>query len=385
MNPLARTPRSARILPGLLLALPVLALAVIGSGSASAVGSPSRSPHDQRPHVRPDHDRGGHDRADIVVAADGSGDTTTVQGAVDLAPAGSSARTTILIRPGVYQGAVTVGADKTGLTFVGATGDPEDVVITDDRANGTPKEGGGTWGTSGSATVTVAGAGFEARGVTFANAFDEAAHPEIANRQAVAVKTMADKVVFDHVRFLGNQDTLYLDSPAADVPARVYVRDSYVEGDVDFIFGRATAVIEGSTIKALRRDSTPDGYVFAPSTSKEFAHGFLVTRSRLITDADPGAYALARPWHPSSAPDNDPRLVVRDSYLAAHLAVDAPWATMSGYDWTPGSNAEYRNSGPGALVTDARPQLDARTARAYEVADFLRGDDGWSPQDGPRC
>ena len=361
--PSRRSRGRARLVPGLLAALPMLALAAPATAAAR-------------------QDAAARGCADIVVAADGSGDATTIQAAVDLAPSRSARRVEILVRPGVYQGRVTIGADKPHLALVGATGDPTDVVITDDRANGTPKPGGGTWGTSGSATVTVAGDGFEARDVTFANAFDEAAHPEIANRQAVAVKTTADRVVFDHVRFLGNQDTLYLDSPAVDVPARVYVHDSWIEGDVDFVFGRATAVIDRSTIKALRRAGTPNGYVLAPSTSASSTHGFLVTRSRLISDADPGSYALGRPWHPSSAPDNDPRAVVRDSYLGPHLAVDAPWATMSGYDWTPGSNAEFHNRGPGARITPERPQLDAAAARANGIADYLAGDDGWAPEEG---
>ncbi|ANC30258.1 pectinesterase family protein [Isoptericola dokdonensis] len=352
--------------------------ALLAVGALAATTGPAQAGDRHHPHRPHDHDR-------IVVAADGSGDATTVQEAVDLAPTGSAERVEILLRPGVYHGRVDVDAARTNLTFVGATGDPADVVITDDRAAGTPKPDGGTWGTSGSATITISGDGFQARSVTFENAFDEAAHPEITNRQAVAVKTRADRVVFDDVRFLGNQDTLYLDTPSVDVPARVYVRDSYVEGDVDFVFGRATAVIEDSTIKGLSRDSTPNGYVFAPSTSKGFAHGFLVVDSRLTTNAADGSYFLARPWHPSSAPDNDPRLVVRDSWLGKHLAVDDPWTTMSGYDWLPGSNAEHRNVGPGARVTADRPQLTRAQARDHEVADYLAGDDGWAPHRDHRC
>jgi pectin methylesterase-like acyl-CoA thioesterase len=321
--------------------------------------------------------------ADLVVAADGSGDATTVQEAVDLAPALSATRVTIRVEPGVYRGRVVIGTDKPRLTLVGTTGDPADVVIVDDRANGTPRPGGGTWGTAGSATVTVEGDEFEARDVTFANAFDDAAHPEIVNRQAVAVRTTADRVVFDRVRFLGHQDTLFLDSPAVDVPARVYVRDSWIEGDVDFVFGRATAVLDGCTITALPYDATPDGYVFAPSTAAGNPHGFLVTRCRLVSDAAPGSFALGRPWHPSSAPDNDPRVVVRDSFLGAHLATGAPWAAMHGYDWLPGRNVEYRNDGPGALVTALRPRLDDDDARAHTPAVYLGGDDGWAPHGRP--
>ncbi|WP_418277515.1 pectinesterase family protein [Isoptericola jiangsuensis] len=353
--------------------------ALTAAGACLATAVPAQAGGHRDHHHGDRHDDGPR----IVVAQDGSGDAGTIQEAIDLAPENSTERIEILIRPGVYQGRVDVDSAHPRLSFVGSTGDPTDVVITDDRAAGTAKPEGGTWGTTGSATVTVSGAEFHATSVTFENAFDEAAHPEISGHQAVAVKTRADKIVFDDVRFLGNQDTLYLDTPSADVPSRVYVRDSYVEGDVDFIFGRATAVIEDSTIKALDRDSDPSGYVFAPSTSKDFAHGFLVVGSRFTTDAADGSFFLGRPWHPSSAPDNDPRVVVRDSWLGAHVKAD-PWTTMSGYDWAEGSNAEYRNSGPGAKVDDDRPQLTRTEARDHEVADYLSGDDGWAPQSEKR-
>jgi pectin methylesterase-like acyl-CoA thioesterase len=198
------------------------------------------------------------------------------------------------------------------------------------------------------------------------------------------VKTAADRVAFENVRFLGNQDTLYLDSPSATVPGRVYVHDSYVEGDVDFIFGRATAVLDDTTINALPRSSDPSGYVLAPSTSAEFSRGFLVIDSKIVSQARDGSYFLGRPWHPSSAPDNDPRAVVRDTWLGTYLKAD-PWTTMSGYDWLPGSNAEHRNVGPGARVTADRPQLTRAQARDHEVADYLAGDDGWAPHRDHRC
>lgn len=318
-------------------------------------------------------------RERITVAADGSGDADSIQGAVDLAPANPVDRVDVVIEPGTYHGRVDIDRNHSKLSFIGATRDPADVVITDNRASGTPKPGGGTWGTTGSASVTVAGNEFEAYAVTFENAFDEAAHPEITNRQAVAVKTTADRVVFRKVRFLGNQDTLYLDSPSADVRSRVLVADSWIEGDVDFIFGRASAVITDSTIKALRRDSDPNGYVTAPSTSRSNPYGFLITKSRLISNAQPGSYFLGRPWHPSSAPDNDPRVVIRESSLGNHIKTEDPWTSMSGYDWYPGSNAEYRNSGPGASVNPNRPQLTPTEAADHEVGDYLAGYDGWAP------
>jgi pectin methylesterase-like acyl-CoA thioesterase len=47
----------------------------------------------------------------LTVAADGSGDHTTIQAAVDAVPAGNSARFTIKIKPGVYAGQVIIPRD----------------------------------------------------------------------------------------------------------------------------------------------------------------------------------------------------------------------------------------------------------------------------------
>ena len=60
--------------------------------------------------------------------------------------------------------------------------------------------------------------------------------------------TQADKLIFENVRFLGNQDTLYVKTARADTVARAYFKDCYVEGDVDFIFGRATFVLDACEI-----------------------------------------------------------------------------------------------------------------------------------------
>src|SRR3569833_257056 len=157
-----------------------------------------------------------------TVALDGSGDFTSIQAAVDAIPAGNPTTYTLKIEPGVYRGQVSVPADKPHVVFQGRSADPAKVVIVDDRASGTPKPDGTTWGTSGSASVTLSGADFTARNLTFANDFDEAGQPEIANRQAVAVLTKADRLVFDDVRFLGNQDTLYVNSPDAGTVSRVF-------------------------------------------------------------------------------------------------------------------------------------------------------------------
>ena len=314
----------------------------------------------------------------VVVAADGSGDFAGIQEAVNAAPAGSASAFVIGVRPGTYAGRVVIAADRPLVTIAGLGRRPQDVVIADDRANGTPNPAGGTWGTTGSASVTVDGAGFRAHNLTLANLFDEAAHPEITNRQAVAVLTRADRVAFSRVRFLGNQDTLYVNSPAATTVARAYFRDCYVEGDVDFIFGRATAVFDRCRVHSLDRGTTPNGYVTAPSTDISNPHGFLFTRCALTSDTAPATVFLGRPWHPSQDPNAIGQTVIRDSRIDAHIGA-TPWSDFGTWPWREARFAEYRNFGPGASVIPDRPQLTPAEAATQTVPAFLRGTDGWSP------
>jgi pectinesterase len=302
------------------------------------------------------------------------GPGTTIQSAIDAAPSGATTPYVIGIRPGTYLGQVIVPAGKTFLELRGLGRNPADVVIADDRANGTLKPDGTPWGTSGSASVTLSGADFRAVNLTFANLFDEAAHPEITNRQAVAVLTRADRLVFDRVRFLANQDTLYVNSTAAGVIARAYFRDCYVEGDVDFIFGRATAVFDRCRIHSLDRGSSPNGYVTAPSTDLANPHGFLFSHCRLTSDAPAGTVYLGRPWHPSNDPNAIGQTIIRESWIGAHIGATA-WSDFGTWPWRAARFAEYRNVGPGAGRSADRPQLTRTEAAENEIADFL-GD--WS-------
>lgn len=316
--------------------------------------------------------------ATLYVDPYGRGDFTTVQAAVDAATAAGQI---LVIAPGVYRETVTVTA--AGTTWVGAGDDPRDVVIVYDNANGTPKpDGSGTYGTSGSATTLIRGDGFTAVGVTFANDWLRADHPGITGTQAVAIKVQGDRAAFLHCRFLGHQDTLYADSPALTVVARQYYAHCYVEGDVDFVFGRATAVFEDCVFRTLDRadlGSAPYGFVFAPSTAVTNPYGFLATRSRIISSAPDGHYKLARPWVPSSDVTARPMLTVRDTRLGPGIDAVAPYTNMSdAYPWQSMRFAEYRNTGPGARVTvpGNRPRLTRAQAASHTPATYL-GD--WNP------
>ncbi|MFE2580614.1 pectinesterase family protein [Streptomyces sp. NPDC059378] len=293
---------------------------------------------------------------------------------------------TIVVHPGTYREAVTVPADAAELTLRGATGDPRDTVIVLDRANGTQRpDGSGTYGTAGSATFTSAAPGLTVRDLTLANDWLRADHPEITGTQAVAAYVTGDRSSFENVRLLAHQDTLFADTTALDAFDRQYFRHCHIEGDVDFVFGRATAVFDRCRFHTLRRDVTftPKGMVFAPATARANPYGFLAVRCRVTSAAEDAAYKLARPWVPSYETTAWPSLVVRDTWLGPGIDAVAPYTNMrDAYPWQTMRFREYADSGPGAVITvpENRPQLTAREAAEHTPRTYLRD---WRPHGRP--
>ncbi|MDX3529703.1 pectinesterase family protein [Streptomyces sp. ID05-39B] len=314
----------------------------------------------------------------LTVAADGSGQYRTVQAAVNAVPANNPSRVVISVKPGTYRELVKVPSNKPHVTIQGSGGSRKDTTIVYNNASGTPKpDGSGTYGTGGSATVAVEADDFQARNLTISNDFDEAAHQNISG-QAVALRTAADKVFLDGVIVSGDQDTLLVDTASKDKPGRVYMTNSYIIGNVDFIFGRATAVIDKSVITLKKRwNGTSAGYVTAPSTVAG-RKGILIANSTVNGDVSDRTFYLGRPWHAGGDASLDPQTTVRNTTLSAAIRT-TPWTDMSGFSWKDDRFAEYMNKGAGAATgstsTD-RPLLTDAQAANQEVTDWL-GD--WTP------
>ncbi|MET9580949.1 pectinesterase family protein [Streptomyces massasporeus] len=312
----------------------------------------------------------------LTVAQDGSGQYRTVQAAVNAVPANNPSRVVIAVKPGTYRELVKVPSNKPHVTIQGTGGSRKDTTIVYNNASGTPKPGGGTYGTGGSATVAVEADDFQARNLTILNDFDEGANQNIKDQQAVALRTAADKVFLDGIIVSGDQDTLLLDTASKDRLGRVYVSNSYVIGNVDFIFGRATAVVDKSVITLKKRwNGTSAGYIAAPSTAAN-RKGFLIANSTVNGDVSAGSFHLGRPWHAGGDASLDPQATVRNTSLSNAIK-PAPWTDMSGFSWKDDRFAEYKNSGAGAgSASSDRPHLTDAQAANQEVADWLAG---WTP------
>jgi pectinesterase len=312
----------------------------------------------------------------LTVAKDGSGQYSTVQAAVNAVPANNPSRVVISVKPGTYRELVKVPSNKPHVTIQGTGSSRNDTVIVYNNASGTPKpDGSGTYGTGGSATVAVEADDFQARNLSISNDFDEKAHQDIA-QQAVALRTAADKVFLDGIIVSGDQDTLLVDTAAKDRLGRVYMKNSYVVGNVDFIFGRATAVIDKSVITLKKRwNGTSAGYITAPSTAAN-RKGILIANSTVNGDVSSASFYLGRPWHAGGDASLDPQATVRNTSLSAAVK-STPWTDMSGFSWKDDRFAEYKNTGAGSgAASSNRPQLTDAQAADQEVADWLAG---WTP------
>ena len=291
-------------------------------------------------------------KADLTVAADGSGDVKTIGEAIGRVPENNPKRFVIFIKPGVYKEQIRIPASKPYITLRGESA--EKTVLT---FNLSSKEAGST---SGSYSVYVGGHDFYAENLTFENSFG-------TGSQAVAVLTEADRLVFKNCRFLGWQDTLYAKN------GRQYFENCYVEGHVDFIFGQAAAVFENCTIH-----SKGDGYIAAPMRfAADEPAGLVFINSKLTGENIKKGVYLGRPWRAYG------RTVFLDTEMGAHIRPEG-WN-----NWGKTENeataffAEYNSKGAGAKP-EARVKWMQRLSKAqaekFETENFLKGRDGWNPK-----
>lgn len=297
---------------------------------------------------------------DMVVAQDGSGDYTSLQAALDRMRV-TGERTLIYIKSGTYEEKVNV--THSNISLIGE--DVSDVVITWDDYSG-DAEGHST---SSSYTLQVEGDGFYAENITFANSAGDVG-------QAVAVSTTGSQQIFNNCRMLGFQDTYYARK------GMQYLKDCYIEGATDFIFGESTAVFDHCEVMCVEGGQ----YITAPADTKlitevgggPFYHGLLFLDSEISSGEGVGnnSYYLGRPWQPNAS-----TVYVRCTY-GSHIR-DLGWSTWSGDNHLTGFFAEYNNVNEAGELVDVSGRVDWSTQLTeQQVNDYYNLDyffNGWDP------
>ncbi|AIQ51738.1 pectinesterase family protein [Paenibacillus sp. FSL R7-0331] len=292
----------------------------------------------------------------ITVSKDNTGGFGSLQEALDSIPPEHRSAVTIRIRPGIYEEKITVGQQLPPILLLGE--DTESTILSwSDNAH-TLGPDGEPLGTFRTGTLNVFASGFTAENLTVRNSSGP------GTGQAVAAFIDADQAVFRRVRLLGDQDTLYTGQ------GRQYYDNCYIEGDVDYIFGPATALFDRCELHNKRSR----GYITAASTPEGARFGYVFLNCGITGGEGVSDVYLGRPWRPYA----------RVAFI--RTGMDASVTPEGWHNWgQPDREAtsryeEYASSGPGAgpqaRVSWSR-QLNAEEAAEYRVLNVLGG---WHPE-----
>ncbi|KAL5116142.1 hypothetical protein ACEQ8H_005918 [Pleosporales sp. CAS-2024a] len=243
---------------------------------------------------------------------------STIQAALDAAPVSSKTNATIFLYPGVYNGQLIV--NKSGHTIFQGYSEP-----TDDFSKNTMtiqfNHGIDTQGTTGSntdgATVYATGNYLHAFNINFRNNFGTTQNMASL---AFAVKSSKYAALFG-CQIHSNQDSL-------SISGNLFTFKTYIEGNVDFIYGTGSAYFLASTI--------------SPNED-----GASITASKRALNTTQAGFVLDQCWN--------------------------PWSTSS-----PNTDGvqfgEYRNFGPGSNTCHRAPfseQLSDAELVPYQLATFF--------------
>lgn len=216
----------------------------------------------------------------FVVNADGSGDYTSLKDAINAVSIDEIEPALIELGPGIYHEKVIVPEGK--WIHIHGAGAEQTILLWGDYAQKIHSDGK-EYGTFRTPTLTVFANYFHAEQMTIAN--DAGYGPNIG--QAVAMSVTSEGATFDHVRILGNQDTLFTGGIG-----RQYYHACYIEGHVDYIFGPAPVVFDQCHIHSLRK-----GFITAASTPENTELGY-VFLDCIVTGCGENMTFLGRPWRP---------------------------------------------------------------------------------------
>jgi pectinesterase len=281
----------------------------------------------------------------ITVAKDGSGQYSTVQAAVNSIASGSSAHIRINIKAGTYTEKLTI-ASRTNLCLVGDSATTTILTYNDSNSS--------VGSTSGSASVLVSANDFSATQLTFQNSYG-------AGSQAVALRTTGQREQFLNCRFVGYQDTLYVHTGTQ------YFRDCYVQGNTDYVFGGATAILQNCEARNVQNGSA----VAAPNTDIGTAYGIVFLGGQFTAASGLSGVALARPWGADGA------AAFLNAALGGHILA-AGFTSMSGNNPANARFREYQSTGAGANASGRSSyQMTASEAAKYTIANIYGG--AWTP------
>ena len=314
---------------------------------------------------------------DAIVAQDGSGDYTTLQAAIDAAPAGRAKPYLIYVKNGQYNEHIDIPASKTYLHIIGQERDK--TVVLDGRLSG----GDNAYAVDPGATVVVKGKDTFFENITLENQYG---HEKQAGPQALALNTQADRVALNNVALLSYQDTWITTSTSNN---RHYIKNSLIEGAVDFIYNSGNVYLDGDTLEINRPSG---GYIVAPSHAADVKWGYVFQNN--VIRAHKGVNVtdvwLGRPWH------NSPKTVFINTQTFINIPAKGWYEHMGGLpvlwadyntvdaqgnpvDLSQREDTYWVEQNGQRVEQKAKNYLTAEEAAQYTIKNVMSGDDNWQP------
>ena len=311
----------------------------------------------------------------ILHVSDNPEHFSSIGSALAQIPANNTTPVIIEIAPGIYHEKLTL--NKPYITLRGMSENSSDTVISYDDYALDLMEDGSKRGTFRTYTLFIDTHDVTLQHLTIENASGDSA----THGQAIALYADGDRLMIDSCRLLGHQDTLFTGplpekerqpggfiGPKQFAPrinGRHYYKNCYICGDIDFIFGSATAYFEHCIIESLLRTKTSaqsdalsdtsafpliQGYVTAASTPKGQTYGYVFSDCRFISkDCPAGSVYLGRPWRDYA------KTILISCELGAHIH------PAGFHDWNRENTHEtvcYAEYASYPAVSDCRPLSD---------------------------
>ncbi|MGH7994872.1 MAG: pectinesterase family protein, partial [Opitutaceae bacterium] len=299
----------------------------------------------------------------ITVAADGSGDFCTVQGALDFIPKGNTAPVTVFIRKGTYTELVHL-ADRDQVTLLGEDRAQTVIAYANNAVfnpEGHPYRRG--------VFLAERSPGLVLARLTVRNTTPQGgsqAEAVILGGGPRARSMLLDLDLYSH------QDTLQVDGPA-------YVKNCRIVGDVDFMWGTGPCFFDRCDCVALR-----SGSYYTQVRNRASSHGFVFEHCAFEGLRGVMGGYLSR-IQPGRFPHSEVVLlncVLGDSVGVEGWRLQGPGPTGSLRFWEYASRA--LDGAPADVRWRAAPSrrlngfADARAVANYSAPAFVLG--GWNPE-----
>ncbi|OIV95940.1 hypothetical protein TanjilG_27044 [Lupinus angustifolius] len=292
----------------------------------------------------------------IKVDINGKGDFKSVQAAIDSIPEGNSNWVIVHVRKGIYREKVHIPKTKPYI-FMRGNGKGKTSIV---------------W--SQSSEDNVASATFKAEAkdcIIFGISFKNEAPTGVAytsQNQSVAAFVAEDKIAFYHCAFYSTHNTLF------DYKGRHYYESCYIQGSIDFIFGRGRSMFYGCEMFVIADERIKIlGSITAQNREQEIEmSGFIFIKGKVYGI---GGVYLGRAKGPFS------RIIFAKTYLSKTIVAEG-WTNWS-YDGSTQNllMGEYKTHGPGAVIEGRVPwsrQLTDQEVAPYLSIDYIDGKN-WLP------